>query len=150
MPSKHLTKEKTLEQVFVHLKLIAVGHPLLGLTWYVSHSLMVHRRGISLIRRLFIQRKANCRYSTSYWCKCLCTCSENNKKATCYISRCFTLLYTNNIMTESLQDNHKQYSMHMLLILRACGTRIYFQHLALYKVIKQRLDISWKDSGWQN
>lgn len=35
-------------------------------TWYVSHRRMVQRRGSSRISRLFIQRKANCRYSTSY------------------------------------------------------------------------------------
>lgn len=35
-------------------------------TWYVSHRRMVQRRGSSRISRLFIHRKANCRYSTSY------------------------------------------------------------------------------------
>ena len=38
-------------------------------TWYVSHRRMVQRRGSSRISRLFIQRKANCRYSTSYLLK---------------------------------------------------------------------------------
>lgn len=45
-------------------------------TWYVSHRRMVQRRGSSRMSRLFIQRKANCRYSTSYLLKWLCTCSE--------------------------------------------------------------------------
>lgn len=45
-------------------------------TWYVSQRRMVQRRGSSRISRLFIQRKANCRYSTSYLLKWLCTCSE--------------------------------------------------------------------------
>lgn len=38
---------------------------------------MVHRKGTSLISKLFIHRKANCKYFTSCWSKCLWTCSED-------------------------------------------------------------------------
>lgn len=61
------------------------------LTWYVSHNLMVHRKGTSLISKLFIQRKANCKYFTSCWSKCLWTCSEER------INRHFTATFLKSL-----------------------------------------------------
>lgn len=51
-------------------------------TWYVSHRRIVQRSGSSLISRLFIQRKANCRYSTSHFWKCRCTSSASGQTKT--------------------------------------------------------------------
>lgn len=61
------------------------------LTWYVSHNLMVQCNGTSLISKLFIQRKANCKYFTSCWSKCLWICSEDR------INRHFTATFLKSL-----------------------------------------------------